>query len=308
MSGSARTYAYNGDGLLQSRTGAGATTFLWDPSTSPSRELKQGSDNIIYGLGPLYVVKADATTVTFARDGSKNVRAEVNASGTATASFRYRAYGQLAQSTNTGPTYLGLASQLLDPSGLYYMRARWYDPLEGRFVTRDPYSGHHDEPASLNAYAYAAANPVMLSDPTGLCGLCDWLGTTVHDTLWGDRSEVHEVDGVNVTTNAGGLIGGFVEALNGNEGAMTFGSDTIVTPTTLEVARIEVLSHEMQHIPQAKDMGLAYIPVYLVELFVVAPIAMGELNLLERKHVSFHDAHPMERQAIIWDTGDDPWR
>src|SRR5207248_10414473 len=78
VSASARTYAYNGDGLLQSRTGAGATTFLWDSATSPSRELKQGGDNIIYGLGPIYVVKADSTTLTFARDGSKNVRAEVN--------------------------------------------------------------------------------------------------------------------------------------------------------------------------------------------------------------------------------------
>lgn len=52
------------------------------------------------------MVKADATTVTFARDGSKNVRAEFSAAGTATAAFRYRAYGQLAQSTTTGPTYL----------------------------------------------------------------------------------------------------------------------------------------------------------------------------------------------------------
>src|SRR2546426_7310009 len=47
VAGSARSYAYNGDGLLQSRTGSGGTTFLWDPTTSPSRELKQGSDNII---------------------------------------------------------------------------------------------------------------------------------------------------------------------------------------------------------------------------------------------------------------------
>ena len=91
-----RTYAYNGDGLLQTRTGGVGATFLWDPATSPSRELKQGNDNIIYGLGPLYVVKGDTTTLIFARDGSKSVRAEINSSGAVTASFRYRAYGQLA--------------------------------------------------------------------------------------------------------------------------------------------------------------------------------------------------------------------
>jgi RHS repeat-associated protein len=168
VAGSARTYAYNGDGLLQSRTGSGATTFLWDPATSPSRELKQGNDNIVYGLGPLYVVKADATTVTFARDGGRNVRAEVNAAGVATAAFRYRSYGQLAQSTSAGPAYLGLASQLPDPSSLYYMRARWYDPAMGRFVTRDPARGAALVPASLNAYGYANSNPSVAFDPSGL--------------------------------------------------------------------------------------------------------------------------------------------
>ena len=85
VAGSARVYAYNGDDLLQSRTGSGATTLLWDPNSSPSRLLKQGSDNLVYGLGPLYVVKSDATTLTFARDGSKNVRAEINPSGAVTA-------------------------------------------------------------------------------------------------------------------------------------------------------------------------------------------------------------------------------
>lgn len=163
-----RTYAYNGDGLLQTRTGGVGATFLWDPATSPSRELKQGNDNIIYGLGPLYVVKGDTTTLIFARDGSKSVRAEINSSGAVTASFRYRAYGQLAQSSSTGPTYLGLASQLLDPSGLYYMRARWYDPQNGRFLSRDPLKSDASAPASLNSFMYGAANPLLMGDASGL--------------------------------------------------------------------------------------------------------------------------------------------
>jgi hypothetical protein len=122
VAGTARTYTYNGDGLLQTRTGGVGASFLWDSSSSPGRELKQGNDNTIYGLGPLYVVKADATTLTFARDGGKSVRGEVNSTGAVTAASRYRGYGQLAQSTIAGPTYLGFASQLLDPSGLYYMQ------------------------------------------------------------------------------------------------------------------------------------------------------------------------------------------
>jgi RHS repeat-associated protein len=173
VAGSARTYAYNGDGLLQSRTGAGATSFLWDPSTSPSRELRQGSDNIVYGLGPLYVVKGDGSTLSFARDGGKSVRAQVTSAGATSASFRYKAYGQIAQSNGAAtPSYLGYAGQLLDPSGLYYMRARWYDAATGRFWTRDPVNGDPATPLSVNSYAYAYANPVLLSDPSGLCIPC----------------------------------------------------------------------------------------------------------------------------------------
>jgi RHS repeat-associated protein len=169
VAGTARTYTYNGDGLLQTRAGGVGATFLWDPSTSAGRVLRQGGDHIIYGLGPLYAVKADTTTLTFARDGSKNIRAELNSAGNVTAAFRYRAYGQLAQSTAAAPSYFGYVGQLGDPSGLIYLRARWYDPDAARFLTRDPASGDASAPSSLNAFGYASASPVMLSDPSGTC-------------------------------------------------------------------------------------------------------------------------------------------
>src|SRR5437868_4225396 len=142
---------------------------LWGPSSSPSRLLIQGSDKIIYGLGPLWVVKADATTSSFARDGGKSVRLELNGSGVVTASFRYRAYGAISQSSGaSAPTYLGYAGQLQDPSGLLYMRARWYDPATGRFTSRDLALGDLALPASINVYSYANTNPLAFRDPTGL--------------------------------------------------------------------------------------------------------------------------------------------
>jgi RHS repeat-associated protein len=175
VAATSRTYAYNGDGLLQSRTQGAATSFLWDLATSPSALLQVGGDKLVYGLGPLYSIKADGTTLTFARDGGKSIRAELNSTGAVTASFRYRAYGQIAQSSGAAsPTFLGYADQLLDPSGLYYMRARWYDPGAGRWMSRDPVRGDPVQPASLNVYLYANANPAYFSDPTGLItgGLC----------------------------------------------------------------------------------------------------------------------------------------
>jgi RHS repeat-associated protein len=66
------------------------------------------------------------------------------------------------------PAYLGLASQLIDPSGTYYMRARWYEPITGRFLTRDPLGGDAGEPSTLNSFAYAGGDPVGMHDPSGL--------------------------------------------------------------------------------------------------------------------------------------------
>jgi RHS repeat-associated protein len=169
VSTTTRTYGYNGDGLLATRTQSGTTTnLLWDPTSSPSRLLQVGSDRIVYGLGPLYVVKSGGSTLAFARDGGKSVRAEISGSGTVTASFRYRAYGAIVQSSGAStPSYLGYAGQLQDPSGLLYMRARWYDPATGRFLTLDPLATAQDEPRALNGYGYGDASPLVMSDATG---------------------------------------------------------------------------------------------------------------------------------------------
>jgi RHS repeat-associated protein len=164
VSSTSRTYAYNGDGLLQSRTtGASTVNLLWDSATSPSRLLISGSDKIVYGLGPLYSVNG-STVTTYARDGQKSVRAELNGS-TVNSSFRYRAYGEIAQSNAaSAPSILGYAGQLLDPSGLYYMRARWYDAANARFLSRDALANMD---ATSGAFGYTAGNPLTFYDPTG---------------------------------------------------------------------------------------------------------------------------------------------
>lgn len=59
----------------------------------------------------------------------------------------------------------------MDGTGLIYMRARYYDPEVGRFITADPMPGRPDLPQTLNPYAYAHNNPVNLTDPAGLSPL-----------------------------------------------------------------------------------------------------------------------------------------
>ena len=62
-----------------------------------------------------------------------------------------------------------------DPDlGLYYLRARYYNPATGRFLSRDPEDGQPNDPASLHKYLYAAGDPVNASDPRGRATIEEW--------------------------------------------------------------------------------------------------------------------------------------
>jgi len=52
--------------------------------------------------------------------------------------------------------------------GLIYLRARYYDPATGRFLSKDPAGGKLSSPVTQNKYVYAGNNPVNGGDPTGL--------------------------------------------------------------------------------------------------------------------------------------------
>jgi RHS repeat-associated protein len=115
-------------------------------------------------------VHANASYDTFVRDGLGSVRLEVSGTGAITSNFDYLAYGSLNAATQT--PLIGFAGELHDPSGLIYLRARWYDPGVGRLTVADRFLGTATEPHSLNLYAYAAANPVNRTDPSGNCIAC----------------------------------------------------------------------------------------------------------------------------------------
>ncbi|MGH2378139.1 MAG: DUF6531 domain-containing protein [Candidatus Limnocylindria bacterium] len=170
VAGATSSYQYDGDGLLAIRSdSAGSTNFAWDTSTAPAPLLEAGSDRVVHGLSPLYLARADGQTVRLVRDALGSVRAELDDLGLVAKAFRYAAYGAITDRMplDATPTLLGFTGELADPSGLTYLRARWYDPDAARFLSRDPYPGFSSRPASLNAYAYAHANPSLMTDPSG---------------------------------------------------------------------------------------------------------------------------------------------
>jgi RHS repeat-associated protein len=68
---------------------------------------------------------------------------------------------------STPNNYLYRGEQFDADLGLYYLRARYYSPITGRFLTRDPIGREILAPEKLHKYSYAGADPVNRSDPSG---------------------------------------------------------------------------------------------------------------------------------------------
>jgi len=86
-----------------------------------------------------------------------------SAGGTAS-TYRYDAFGGIRAQTGSGNTYGFTSRESETGAGLYYNRARYYEPSAGRFLGADP-TGLR---GGMNRYAYVGGNPVNRRDPSGL--------------------------------------------------------------------------------------------------------------------------------------------
>ncbi|WP_413624413.1 RHS repeat-associated core domain-containing protein [Luteibacter sp. Lutesp34] len=72
---------------------------------------------------------------------------------------------QVLGTPEAGPGYTGHVN---DPdSGLVYMQARYYDPINGRFLSADSVDPSPGNLHNFNRYEYALSNPVINTDPDG---------------------------------------------------------------------------------------------------------------------------------------------
>ncbi len=81
-------------------------------------------------------------------------------------SYAYDAFGNVLEGKESIENRVQYTGQQYDQeTGQYYLRARFYNPVIGRFTQEDTYRGD-----GLNLYAYCRNNPVMYYDPSGYNG------------------------------------------------------------------------------------------------------------------------------------------
>jgi RHS repeat-associated protein len=175
--GLANLYSYDADGnRVLASNAQGLRRFLVDSvnNTGLAQVLEERDGGgalaarFVYG-NELHAMAQGANVRAYLRDAHGSMRLLTDPAGTVTDTYAYDAYGGVIATTGaTNNPYRYSGERLDADTGLYQLRARYYDPGAGRFITRDRYPGDVAAPRSLHRYLYADADPVNLIDPTGL--------------------------------------------------------------------------------------------------------------------------------------------
>jgi RHS repeat-associated protein len=196
-------YLYAGQQLLETRVGTTSDTpqtaaiqyqYVWSPTGINVPILRDTySDGAVVAADRLY----------YLTDANNNVTAVTDDTGAVQERYSYDAYGNVTiydadwvqRSASEVNNTLLFAGMMVDPTtGMYYARARWYDPSTGSFITEDPAQ------AETNLYGYAGNDPISESDPTGLVVNVGYPSTTCNT---GDAGSQSIPAGLTISTSDG---------------------------------------------------------------------------------------------------------
>ena len=161
------SYAYNPSGLRNVKTVGGSTKyFVYNGMNIVYEYSESVADGVayFYGLnrthnseGEIYVYNAHGDVVQLVKDNA------------VVASYTYDAFGNLTSQIGESDNPFLYCGEYYDAeTKTYYLRARYYNPANGRFTQQDAWSFMDaSDPLSLNLYTYCCNNPVMYVDPSG---------------------------------------------------------------------------------------------------------------------------------------------
>ena len=171
ISGSAVSYGYTYDaeGNRIAKTEKGVTTTYVVDTNSALSQVLMSTENgettyYVYGLGLISQENSDGYKL-YHYDYRGSTTTITNLNGEVTDTLYYDPYGNIVSRTGNTDTpflYVGQYGVETDDSGLYYMRARYYNPQIQRFINVDPIRDGY------NWYGYVEGNGINNVDPFGL--------------------------------------------------------------------------------------------------------------------------------------------
>ncbi|WP_405111623.1 RHS repeat-associated core domain-containing protein [Paenibacillus sp. FSL K6-1217] len=168
-------FAYYANGLRVAKaTGAKKTEYNYNFNGEVISEVKSGngaSEQSNYVRGDRVLVKKEQKTgkdYYYLYNGHGDVVQIVDTTGKIVNNYVYDEWGNITSQKEEISNSFKYAGEIYDEeTGLYYLRARYYDPSMGRFLNEDTVEGQIDNPLSLNLYTYVENNPLMFNDPSG---------------------------------------------------------------------------------------------------------------------------------------------
>ena len=194
-SSSTTTFGYSAEGRRLKRVSGGTTTYFGNDPVSPSRMDDTIEDytstgtktaTYLHGIGGDELLGYKTTAwYEYHGDALDSVTRTTDSAGATASTYRYDTFGAIRGQSGSGNTY-GFTSRENEAAlGLYYNRARYYNPTTGRFGSKDPAG----MAGGTNAYAYAGNNPVNFIDPTGMLAAYQWRQCA--QVLWWSVCETH---------------------------------------------------------------------------------------------------------------------
>ncbi|HTV60310.1 MAG TPA: RHS repeat-associated core domain-containing protein [Verrucomicrobiae bacterium] len=150
-------FAYDGANLVQTVNSTGGLVARYTQTTNIDE--------------PLAMQRGGATDY-HEQDGLGSVTSLTATNGSIVQNYTYDSFGNTTASTGSLRNYFQYTGREFDTeTGLYYYRARYYDPFSGRFTSEDQigFAG-----GGFNVYRYSLDNPVNLEDPSGLTVSCTY--------------------------------------------------------------------------------------------------------------------------------------
>lgn len=166
------SFTYDAEGLRTGKTVNGEkTVYVWD-GDQVVMELSEGGKvqkRYIRGNDLVYADKGDEMEKTYyVTDTHGNVVQLLDETGNVTKTYEYDSFGNEVNPDKKDENPFRYCGEYYDKeTEEIYLRARYYQPSVGRFITRDTYTGESNEPLSLHLYTYCANDGVNMVDPSG---------------------------------------------------------------------------------------------------------------------------------------------